>query len=81
MYDVGVSMSRVEGFFDPTHHGWVKKNTTQPNPPHKSNPTHMGQVEPMGWTNLFYYYYILLNWVEKKININILKKTQRLVSM
>ena len=35
---LGVCMGRVEGIFDPTLAGWVKKNSTQPNPSHKSNP-------------------------------------------
>ena len=38
----------------------------------------MGRVEPMGLT---IFLLLLLNWVEKNININILKKTQRLVSI
>ena len=40
--DRGVHRSgwvRLRGFFDPTHHGGSKKNSTQPNPSHKSNPT------------------------------------------
>ena len=39
----------------------------------KPNPTHMGWVESMGWTNLLLLL-LLLNLVEKNININILKK-------
>ena len=35
---LGVYVGRVEGIFDPTLSGWVKKNSTQPNPSHKSNP-------------------------------------------
>ena len=34
----------LRGFFYPTHHGGSKKNSTQPNPSHKSNPTHIGRV-------------------------------------
>ena len=57
------------GDFDPTHHGGSKK--IQPNP-HGSS-----------WTHVFdkLLLLLLLNWVEKNININILKKTQRLVSI
>ena len=33
---LGVCMGRGEGIFDPTHHGGSKKNSTQPNPSHKS---------------------------------------------
>ena len=53
-------MSRVglvEEIFWPNPPWWTKKkiqpNPTQPNPSHKSNPTHMGRVEPMGWTTFF----------------------------
>ena len=34
------------------------------------NPTHMGRVEPMGWTN-----FIIIIKLSRKKNINILKKT------
>ena len=51
----GSSWVRLRGFFDPTHHGGSKK--FQPNPSLKSILTHMGRVEPMGLTILFYYYY------------------------
>ena len=71
-FQLGVCMGRVEGIFWPNPPWWVKKNSTQLNPLYKSNPTHMGQVEPMSLTNFFF---LLLNWVEKNININILKKT------
>ena len=42
-----------------------KKNSTQSNPSHKSNPTHpnpthMGRVELMGWTKLLYLLLLLL---------------------
>ena len=39
-------------FFDLTHHGELKK--IQP------NPTHVGRVEPMGWT-IFFLLLLLLN--------------------
>ena len=55
----------LRGFFDPTHHGGSKK--IQP------NPTHMGRVEPMD-LKILLLLLLLLNWVEKNININILKK-------
>ena len=38
-------MGWVEEIFDQTHHDGLKK--IQP------NPTHMGRVEPMGWTTFF----------------------------
>ena len=41
----GSSWVRLKGIFDPTHHGGLKN--IQP------NPTHMGRVEPMGWTIFF----------------------------
>ena len=54
----GSGWVRLRGFFDPTHHGGSKKNSTQPNPSHKSNPTQptwvgLGRVEPVGLTNFF----------------------------
>ena len=60
----------LRGFFDPTHHG-------EPNPSHKSTPTHhgSGQVEPMGWTIFFITiiiklskkkYITLATWVDKQ---------------
>ena len=58
-------------FFDPTYHGGLKK--IQP------NPTQMGRVEPMGWT--IFFITIIIKLSIKNININILKKTQGLVSM
>ena len=33
----GSSWVGLRGFFDPTHHDESKKNSTQPNPSHKSN--------------------------------------------
>ena len=67
----------LRGFFDPTHHGGSKK--IQLNPTHHINPTQptwvgLGRIKPMGLTNLL----LLLNWVEKNININILKKPKDL---
>ena len=43
------------------------------------NPTHMGRVRS-GWTHGFnkLLLLLLLNWVEKNININILKKNQKI---
>ena len=68
-------MGRVDGIFWPNPPWWVKKNSTQPNPSHKSNPTHMSRVGS-GWTHEFdkFSLLLLLYWVEKNININILKK-------
>ena len=53
----------------PTMVGQKKFNPTQP------NLTHMGRVGS-GWTHGFdkILLLLLLNWVEKNININILKK-------
>ena len=64
----GSDWVRLRRFFDLTHPGGSKK--IQPNP---TQPTWvgLGWVEPMGLT----IFYLLLNWVEKNININILKKT------
>ena len=53
-----------------------QKNSTQPNPLHKSNPTHMGRVEPMGWTNFI----IIIKLSRKQYKYKYIKKTQRLVS-
>ena len=64
----GTGLVELRGFFDPTHHGESKK--IQP------NPTHMGRVES-GWTHEFdklLLLLLLLNWVKKNVNINILKK-------
>ena len=50
---------------------WVKKNSTQPNPSHKSNLTHMGRVGSSwihGLDNFIYLLLLLLNWVEKYIS-------------
>ena len=69
-------------FFDPTHHGGLKKiqlNPTHHIGPTQPNPTHMGRVEPMGWT--IFFITIIIKLSIKNININILKKTQGLVSM
>ena len=71
-------MGQVElrEFFDSAHHGGSKK--IQPNPmnhisPTQPNPIHMGRVGS-GWTHGFDKLLLLLNWVEKNIHINILKK-------
>ena len=78
---VGVCMGQVRSGWEdfltqPTMVG-QKKNSTQPNPSHKSNPTHIGQVGS-SWTHGFdkFSLLLLLYWVEKNININILKKTE-----
>ena len=49
-----------------------KFNPTQSNPSHKSNPTHMGRVKPVGLTNFIII--IIIKLSKKNININILKK-------
>ena len=59
---VGVCMGRVEGIFLPNPPWWVKKNSTQPNPSHKSKLNPHGS----GWTYGFDKFLLLLNWVEKK---------------
>ena len=62
------------GDFDPTHHGGSKK--IQPNPIHHISPTEPNP-HGSGWTHVFdklLLLLLLLNWVEKNININILKK-------
>ena len=48
---LGVCMGRVEGIFWPNPPWWVKKNLTQPNPSHKSNPTQPNPHES-GWVRL-----------------------------
>ena len=53
----------------PTMVGQKKFN---PNPSHKSNPTHMGRVKPVGLTNFIII--IIIKLSKKNININILKK-------
>lgn len=75
---LGVCMGRVERIFWSNPLWWVKKNSTQLNPSQKSNPT---QPNPhgSGWVRLNPWVWqifllLLLNWVEKYININILKK-------
>ena len=62
----------LRGFFDPTHHDELKK--IQPNPTHNISSTQSTWVglNPWVWQILLL---LLLNWVEKNININILKKT------
>ena len=64
----GSDWVRLREFFDPTHHG-------EPNPSYKSNPTHTGRVEPMGWTIFFItiiiklskkIYITLATWVDKQ---------------
>ena len=68
-----VGFDWVEGIFLPNSPWWVKKNSTQSDLSHKSNPIHMGRVdrvESMGLTN-----FIIIKLNRKKnININILKK-------
>ena len=74
---------RLRGFFDPTHHGGSKKNSTQPNPSHKSNSTQMGQVG-LGWIHRldkFIIIIIIIKLSKKNKYKYIKKKTQRLVSM
>ena len=61
-----------------THHGRLKKNSTQPNPSHKSNltksnPSHkFNQIQPKphgsGWTyelDKFFLLLLLINWAKK----------------
>ena len=64
-------------FFDLTHYDGLKKiqpNSTHHISPTQPNPTHMGQVEPIGWTIFFI---TIINKLRKKnININILKKSK-----
>ena len=66
----------MRGFFNPTHHGGLKKsNPTQPITGVQPNPTQptwigLGQVEPMGWAVfifiIIFLLLLLLNWAEKK---------------
>ena len=73
-----VGLDWVEGIFLPNSPWWVKKNSTQSDLSHKSNPIHMGRVgrvEPMGLTNFIIIIIIKLNR-KKNININILKKSK-----
>ena len=61
----GSSWVGVRGFFDQTHHGGSKK--IQP------NPTHMGQVESMGWKN-FIIIIIIIKLNRKKYQYKYIKK-------
>ena len=62
-------MGWFEGIFLPTPPWGVKKNSTQPNPSHKSNPTHMGWAGS-GWThgldNIFIIIIIIIIKLSKK---------------
>ena len=70
------------GDFWPNPLWWVKKNSTQPNPSHKSNPTQpiwvgLGQIEPVGLTIFLF----IIKLSRKKYKYKYIKKTQRLISM
>ena len=53
----------------------IQLNSTHHISPTQPNPTHMGRIGS-GWTRGFdNLLLLLLDWVEKNININILKKT------
>ena len=56
--------------FLPNPPWWVKKYSTQPNPSHKSNPTHMGWVG-LGWTHgldNFFFITIIIKLSRKNIS-------------
>ena len=69
---LAVCMGWVEGIFWPNPPWWVKKNSTQLNPSHKSNPTlpnphELGWVGLNPWVGQFFLLLLLLNWAEKNI--------------
>ena len=66
---IGVCMGRVKEIFWPNPPWWVKKNLTQPNPLHKSNPTQLnpyglGWVELNPWVEQLFLLLLLLNWAK-----------------
>ena len=62
----GSNWVKLREFFDPTHHGGLKKsNPTQPITGVQPNPTQptwigLGQVEPMGWAVFIFIIIFLL---------------------
>ena len=77
-------MGRIKGIFLSNPPWWVKKNSTQPNLSHNSNPTHMDRVEPMDLTNFIVIIIIIIIIIKlsrKKYKYKYILKTQRLVSM
>ena len=68
-------MVRLKRFFNPTHYGRLKKNSTQINPSHKSNPTHMSQVESMDWT---IFIIIIIKLSRKKYKYKYIKKNSKI---
>ena len=71
-------MGRDEGIFLPNPSWWVKKNSTQADSSHKSDPTRHGSDWTHGFDNfiiIIIIIIIIINKLSKKnININILKK-------
>ena len=69
IFKLGVCMGWVEGIFCPNPPWWVKKNSTQSSPLHKSNPT---QPNPygLGWVGLN-------SWIWQIIIIIIINKLSR----
>ena len=69
-------------FFDLTYYDGLKKiqsNSTHHISPTQPNPTHMGQVEPIGWT--IFFITIINKLSKKKYKYKYIKKIQRLVLM
>ena len=64
-------MGQVKGFFDPTHHGRLKKksNSTQPITGVQPNPHGLGWVEPMGLTVFYFFITIIIKLSRKYIYI------------
>ena len=74
----GSGWVKLRGVFDPTHHGGLKK--IQLNPTYYISPTQPTRVGMNPWLDNFFIT-IIIKLSRKNININILKKPQRLVSM
>ena len=73
----GLDLVGLRRFFDSTHHDGLKK--IQPITKVQSNPTHMGRVEPMGWTNFIII--IIIKLSRKKYKYKYIQKNQKLVSI
>ena len=76
-------MGQVKGFFDPTHHGRLKK--IQLNSTHHRGPTQptwigLGWVEPMGLTVFYFYINIIIKLSRIYIYIYISNLPPKLMS-
>ena len=78
-------MGRIKGiFFNPTHHDELKK--IQPNSTYHISPTQLNLTQPTWfelnpWVGQLFFITIIIKLRRKNININILKKIQKLVSI